>query len=158
MALLDDRDRIARDMHDHVIQRLFATGLSLQSAGRVATQPIVQARLDEAVDDLDAAIKEIRHAIFELHQPVSLLSPREELDRLVASYATGLGFAPDLVVEGEVADLDPALRSDVLAVVREGLSNVSRHAQASNAGLRVVIDDEEVSVETYSLFISYPAH
>lgn len=147
MALLDDRDRIARDMHDHVIQRLFATGLSLQSAGRVATQPLVQARLDEAVDDLDAAIKEIRHAIFELHQPISLLSPREELDRLVASYAAGLGFAPDLVVEGGLADLDPALRSDVLAVVREGLSNVSRHAKATSAGLRVVIEDEEVSVE-----------
>ncbi len=147
MALFDDRDRIARDMHDHVIQRLFATGLSLQSAARAATHPVVRARLEEAVDDIDAAIKEIRHAIFELHQPIVNQTPQEELDSLVASFVRALGFEPELAVQGPLADLNPSLRSDVLAVVREGLSNVARHAHASRTQVTLLIDAAAVTVE-----------
>ncbi len=146
MALFDDRDRIARDMHDHVIQRLFATGLSLRPAARAATHPVVRARLEEAVDDIDAAIKEIRHTIFELHQPVVNQSPQEELDGLVASFVRALGFEPELTLEGPLAQLDPSLRSDVLAVVREGLSNVVRNAHASRAQVTLAIDDDAVTV------------
>ncbi len=139
MALFDDRDRIARDMHDHVIQRLFATGLSLQSTSRAAMHPMVQTRLDEAVDEIDAAIKEIRHAIFELHQPAMDQTPQEELDALVTTFTQGLGFSPSLLVEGRYGDVDAPLRSDLLAVVREGLSNIARHAEATRADVRVVI-------------------
>ena len=94
MALLEDRDRIARDMHDHVIQRLFATGLSLQSAARLAQHPTVRARLDDAVDDLDSAIKDIRHTIFELHRPLPAGDLSSEVEFLVDSFAETLGFAP----------------------------------------------------------------
>ena len=95
MALLDDRDRIARDMHDHVIQRLFATGLSLQSAARLATHPAVQPRIDDAVDDIDAAIKEIRQAIYQLHRPVRPAETSERLEALAGSFAEALGLRPD---------------------------------------------------------------
>ena len=144
MALIDDRDRIARDMHDHVIQRLFATGLSLQSAGRMAQQPMVRSRLDEAVDDLDAAIKEIRHAIFELHQPLPDTTRMHELEQLVESFSPALGFLPELVVHGQLTDMSPSPWSDVLAVVREGLSNVTRHAHATRVGVRVSATDTVV--------------
>ncbi|WP_295695791.1 GAF domain-containing sensor histidine kinase [Lapillicoccus sp.] len=148
MVLVDDRDRIARDMHDHVIQRLFATGLSLQAAARMTDHPMVASRLDEAVDALDAAIKEIRHAIFELHQPVVAKSPDDELMGLVASFSDGLGFEARMSLEGSMAALSGSLRSDVLAVVREGLSNVSRHAAAGQAGVSVEIGSL-VTVDVY---------
>ncbi len=147
MALLDDRDRIARDMHDHVIQRLFATGLSLQSAGRVAQHPMVATRLDEAVDELDVAIKEIRHAIYELHQPRPDQSARQDLTHLVQSFARGLGFVPTVLLEGPVSELDPTLRSDVTAVLREGLSNVMRHAGASSVDVQVHVTPDEVRID-----------
>ncbi|MDN5791118.1 MAG: GAF domain-containing protein [Micrococcales bacterium] len=147
MALLDDRDRIARDMHDHVIQRLFATGLSLQSAARVAQHPMVQARLDEAVDELDVAIREIRHAIFELHQSRPAHDAEQDLTSLGHSFTRGLGFAPAVIVDGPVDQLDPALRSDIVAVVREGLTNVVRHAQAHRADVRVSMAQGRVTIE-----------
>jgi signal transduction histidine kinase len=138
MALLEDRDRIARDMHDHVIQRLFATGLSLQSAARLAQHPTVRVRLDDAVDDLDSAIKDIRHTIFELHRPLPAGDLRSEVEFLVDSFAETLGFAPELVIQGRLSGLAPSLEADVVAVVREGLANVARHAQASSVTVRVV--------------------
>ncbi|HET8600991.1 MAG TPA: histidine kinase [Segeticoccus sp.] len=85
MALLGDRERIARGMHNHVIQRLFTTGLSLQAADRLAQHPLVRERLDRAVDDLDEAIRHIRHTIFELHQPIPSGGVREQLHTLVES-------------------------------------------------------------------------
>jgi signal transduction histidine kinase len=147
VAMLDDRDRIARDMHDHVIQRLFATGLSLQSASRLSAHPGVQPRIEEAVDEIDAAIKEIRQAIYHLHRSVKGVSTGEELQALVASFAPGLGFAPALDVDGDVEVVGPGLRPDVLAVVREGLSNVSRHAGAQQATVHLAVDEAWVCVE-----------
>jgi signal transduction histidine kinase len=144
MALLEDRDRIARDMHDHVIQRLFATGLSLQSAARLAQHPTVRARLDDAVDDLDGAIKDIRHTIFELHRPLPTGELRSEVEFLVDSFAESLGFSPELVIEGRLNGLSPALEADLIAVVREGLANVARHAHADRVSVRVVADTELV--------------
>ncbi len=147
MALVDDRDRIARDMHDRVIQRLFATGLSLQSASRIAQHPTVRVRLDEAVDDLDTAIKEIRQAIFELHAPRRDVTAAAELEDLVETFSSSLGFTPELELSGELSNLVASTRSDVLAVVSEGLSNVSRHAHATTARVRIVIDDHDVTVD-----------
>jgi len=140
VAMLEDRDRIARDMHDHVIQRLFATGLSLQSAARLAEHPTVRTRLDEAVDNLDAAIKDIRHTIFELHRAKPTRELREEIAELVRASTQPLGFAPDLTVDGRLDTLTADLEADLVAVVREGLANVVRHAQASSASVRVTCD------------------
>ena len=148
MVVLEDRERIARDMHDVVIQRLFATGLGLQSASRVAAHPYVQNRLAEAVDELDLAIKDIRRMIFALHQPESQpLS--DELHDLVDSFTEPLGFAPRLTVVGALDDpnlVDEWLRLDVLAVIREALSNVARHAQAAEVDVAVVVEADVIHV------------
>ena len=146
MAMLDDRDRIARDMHDHVIQRLFATGLSLQSAARMASHLTLQPRVDAAVDDIDAAIKEIRQAIYQLHRPVRSDEMSDRLKALTASFTQHLGFAPRLKTVGPLDGLGPALVSEVLAVVREGLANASKYSGAAGVDVSVTVDDESVCV------------
>jgi len=140
VALLEDRDRIARDMHDHVIQRLFATGLSLQSTSRLAEHPTVRTRLNEAVDNLDAAIKDIRQTIFELHRAKPTRELREEIVELVRVSTQTLGFVPDLRIDGPLDSLTAELEADLVAVVREGLANVVRHAEASSVSVRITID------------------
>ena len=141
LAMLEERDRIARDMHDHVIQRLFATGLSLQAAARLAMHPVVRSRLDEAVTSLDEAIKVIRSTIFELHTVAPGGSLVDQLETVVTSWYPTLGFVPSLEVRGEPEQDDEGLRADVLAVVRESLANVSRHAEASTATVQVSFGD-----------------
>jgi signal transduction histidine kinase len=145
MGVFQDRERIARDMHDVVIQRLFATGLGLQSAARVVNHAGVQARLEEAVDELDLAIKDIRSTIFQLHQG-KVLSFETEIQMLVDGFAGPLGFAPTASVEGPLDAVGEPLRSDLLAVIREGLSNVARHARASSASVDVRVRDGRVDL------------
>ncbi|MEO7235198.1 MAG: GAF domain-containing protein [Lapillicoccus sp.] len=158
VALLEDRDRIARDMHDNVIQRLFATGLSLQSAARQVVSPTVRVRLDEGVSSLDEAIKDIRHAIFELHRNHASDDLRREIEELVVSRGDSLGFVPDLVITGSLSDLAAVLAADVVAVVREGLANVARHAQASAATVSVqVTDTVQVSVTDNGVGMARPS-
>jgi len=137
MALLEDRDRIARDMHDNVIQRLFATGLSLQSATHLAQHPTLRDRLEKAVDELDAAVKDVRHAIFELHTVQDRGGLEQEIRKLVRTAQDALGFAPDLEIDLSLEGFSPGLEADVLAVVREGLANVARHARATEVLVRV---------------------
>jgi signal transduction histidine kinase len=127
-------------MHDHVIQRLFATGLSLQSTSRLAEHPNVQARLDEAVDNLDAAIKDIRQTIFALHRDKPAAELGDEIAELVRASTQSLGFVPDLMIDGPLDSLSAELAADLVAVVREGLANVVRHAQASRVSVRITID------------------
>lgn len=141
LELLEDRDRIARDMHDHVIQRLFATGLSLQSAARLAQHPTVRARLDEAVDALDEAIKDIRRTIFELHRYRATSQLAAEITTLVRSSSESLGFMPELTITGPLDQLPNDLQADVGAVVRESLANVARHAHATRVTVQVSSDE-----------------
>jgi signal transduction histidine kinase len=143
LGLLEDRDRIARDMHDHVIQRLFATGLSLQSVARLTRDASVQQRIDIAVDELDEAIKDIRRTIFELQQPGTsgLATTLEDVARRAA---VGLEHPAQLTVSGAETQLPPDLETDVVAVVREGLANVAKHANASAAAVDVVVGDSVV--------------
>jgi signal transduction histidine kinase len=137
VAMLEDRDRIARDMHDHVIQRLFATGLSLQATERLAVHPVVRTRLNEAVDSLDVAIRDIRSTIFELHTMAASGAVEELVEELVESFTPSLGFQASLRIEGDLSGVDDAVVADLVAVVREGLSNVARHAGASSAAVEV---------------------
>jgi signal transduction histidine kinase len=137
VAMLEDRNRIARDMHDHVIQRLFATGLSLQAAERLAVHPVVRTRISEAVDSLDVAIKVIRSTIFELHTMATAGTAAQLLEELVRSFSPSLGYEATLEVDVDLAGLDDALLADLTAVVREGLSNVARHAHSSAAQVLV---------------------
>jgi signal transduction histidine kinase len=139
VAMLEDRDRIARDMHDLVIQRLFATGLSLQAAGRFAVHPMVQNRLDEAVESLDMTIKEIRSTIFDLHAKAATGAVESQLREVLETYTPSLGFSPALDLRGDLTLLDAGVAVDLMAVVREGISNVSRHAEASTASVQVAV-------------------
>jgi signal transduction histidine kinase len=138
LAVLGDRDRIARDLHDVVIQRLFALGLSLQGFSRLAVRPEVRRGIEDGIDVIDSVIREIRQSIFELHHDRAPGDLRSELRDLVDSYGSQLGFTPRLRLEGPLeATVRGELRSDVLAVVRELLSNVARHAEASETVVQV---------------------
>ncbi|WP_182380722.1 GAF domain-containing protein [Nocardioides sp. WS12] len=139
LAVFEDRDRIGRDLHDLVIQRLFAVGLGLQGATRLVDRPEVAARLDQAVDDLDATIKDIRRAIFGLSSLDTAGDVQAEVTRLVDRAASTLSFRPSLRFEGPVRTLVTAdLAPDLLAVLAEGLSNATRHAEAN--AIEVVVD------------------
>jgi signal transduction histidine kinase len=139
LALFEDRERIARELHDTVIQRLFATGLSLQGAVRIAEKPEVIDRLQQAVDDLDDTVRDVRSAIFELHTArVPGRSLRQELLALAAESARALAFEPVVRFDGPIDSLtDDTVADHVVAVVREGLANVARHAQATSAEVSV---------------------
>ena len=137
LALFEDRERIARDLHDTVIQRLFATGLSLQGAARLSQSPELTARIQQAVDDLDDTVRDVRSAIFELHTArLPGRSLRQELLAVAGDAARSLGFEPVVRFDGPIDSLtDDVIADDVLAVVREALANVSRHAHATTAEL-----------------------
>jgi signal transduction histidine kinase len=146
LALFEDRDRIARDLHDLVIQRLFALGLGLESLGRSNADTAVRARLTSAVDDLDETIKDIRRTIFALGSMAESTDLQTEVTRLVDRAASTLKFRPTLRVEGPVRTLVPdRVAPDLLAVLGESLSNASRHSGASRVEV-VVSAAEEVRV------------
>jgi signal transduction histidine kinase len=146
LAVLGDRERIARDLHDVVIQRLFAAGMQLQMAAQLAVRPDVRKRIDTVVDDLDTTIRDIRGAIFELRQ-VAPGSLRTELRACVDEVAAGLGFRPELRLDGPIDTVvSEQIRPALLAVLRETLSNVVRHAAATSVAATVVASGEEVSL------------
>ena len=148
ITLLEDRDRIARDMHDHVIQRLFATGLSLQSAGRLVGEPVARERIEGAVDEVDAVIKDIRHTIFALHRAPDSRSLGSEVSAVCEAAVVTLGFAPSLSIKGFLAEVPEQVAADLLAVIREGLTNAARHAGATKVSVHVeVADDVQVRVQ-----------
>jgi signal transduction histidine kinase len=145
LAVLEDRDRIGRDLHDLVIQRLFAVGLGLQGTGRLSDRPEVAKRLDQAVDDIDATIKDIRRTIFALGAPETTADVQAEVTRLVERAAATLKFRPELVFEGPVRTLiDADLVPDLLAVLGEALSNAARHASASAGSVRLTAGEDIV--------------
>ncbi len=143
LAVFEDRDRIGRDLHDLVIQRLFAVGLSLQGAGRRVADPEVGARLSQAVDDLDDTIKDIRRTIFALGSMGESEDIQAEVTQLVDRAAATLKFRPVLQFEGPVRSLVSAdVAPDLLAVLGEALSNASRHAEASRIEVLLAVGDE----------------
>jgi signal transduction histidine kinase len=145
LTLFEDRDRIGRDLHDLVIQRLFAVGLSLQGAGRLTVDPDLAGRLEQAVDDLDGTIKDIRRTIFALGSLDATADVQTEITRLVDRAAATLKFRPTLRLEGPVRTfIGAALAPDVLAVLGESLSNASRHADATSVDVLVSVGDQVV--------------
>ncbi len=141
----DERERIARDLHDHVIQQLFGTGIGLQSAAARIPDARTKIHIEEAVDHLDTTIRQIRTTIFDLHQGdlCSPETPRAQIAALVRDAARALPFAPILRFEGAI---DTVVEQDtcehLLAAVREMLSNVARHANASAATVSVSVGPE----------------
>jgi two-component system, NarL family, sensor histidine kinase DevS len=146
LDVISDRERIARDLHDHVIQRLFAIGLGMQGTlARVRTPDVAQ-RLSESVDDLQGVIQEIRTAIFDLHGsaggPTRL---RQRLDEAIGQFA-GNGVRTKSQFSGPLSIIEPALADDVEAVVREAVSNAVRHGRATEVSVLVRVADE-LSIE-----------
>ncbi|MFJ6934410.1 GAF domain-containing protein [Streptomyces sp. NPDC101132] len=145
MSMLEDHDRIARDLHDLAIQRLFATGMTLQSAQRFAEHPEVSERLGRAVDDLDATIKIIRSTIFGLREheaPATGSKLRSRAVQTLDELSAGLGFGPALRMGGLLdTEVPPAVADEALAVLGEALTNVARHAGAAHAEVSVVAAD-----------------
>jgi signal transduction histidine kinase len=144
LAVLEDRDRIAQDLHDLVIQRIFAVGLGLQGVLPKVGSPDVAAKLSMFVDDLDTTIHAIRQTIFSLQEPPDRSSGlRGDVVRVVAEASQALGFEPVLTLEGPVDSAVPDKAApELLAVLREALSNVARHAKASRANVRLAVDTE----------------
>ncbi|HET9874421.1 MAG TPA: GAF domain-containing sensor histidine kinase [Mycobacterium sp.] len=142
LDVVTDRDRIARDLHDHVIQRLFAVGLSLQGTIPRARSGEVQRRLTHAVDDLQEIIGEIRTTIFDLHGSSSTVTRlRQRLDHAVAQFA-GSGLHTTVQYIGPLSVVDVTLADHAEAVVSEAVSNVVRHAGATTLTVQVKVEDE----------------
>jgi signal transduction histidine kinase len=146
LMLVADRDRIARDLHDLVIQRLFATGLQLQGARRMAGDDEIASRIDNAVADLDVTIRDIRSTIFEL-QHARDASLRADVQGVAHEYVPVLGFTPLVRTSGPVDTAVPEpVGAQLLAVLREALSNVARHAGAEAAVVEVEVADGSVTL------------
>ncbi|MGV9280527.1 sensor histidine kinase [Streptomyces sp. NPDC003730] len=140
LAVYEDRDRIARDLHDLVIQRLFATGMMLENAQRRTVVPEVRAGVGGAVDELDVTIQEIRSAIFALQQPADAPTGlRTRVLREIAMAAVPLGFTPAHRFVGPVdTAVGDLTGKNLIAALREILSNAFRHAHADR--IEVVVD------------------
>ncbi len=139
-----DRDRIARDLHDLVIQRLFAAGMALQGVVSADVRRDVAERVIEVVDDLDSTIAEIRSTIFALGQGPQLAgSVRAQLIRVASMAAGVLGFQPRVHFDGAVDSALPGrIAEHVVAVTREALSNVARHARAASCDVTLRVGDQ----------------
>lgn len=157
LDVLTERDRIARDLHDHVIQRLFAVGLALQGTIPRARSPEVQQRLSEYIDDLQAVIQEIRTTIFDLHGPAGGMTRlRQRLDEAIAQFSDAkLHITTEFV--GPFSVVDANLADHAEAVVREAVSNAARHANATTLTVSIKVEDD-LSIEVVDDGRGIPEH
>jgi len=150
MIMLEDRDRIARDLHDHVIQELFAIGLSIEgAAGQLQSYPELAQRLHSRVEDLDRAIRRIRTSIFELrgNTAISREGLRQSILEVVSDVTPALGFPPNVAFAGLLDfEFPQSLTEDVIAAVRETLTNVAKHARATAVTVDVEIVQNELTI------------
>ncbi|HET9655022.1 MAG TPA: GAF domain-containing protein, partial [Kineosporiaceae bacterium] len=147
--LLEDRARIARDLHDLVVQELFAMGMRL-SRLRDGLEPGVLSDIDSSLDSLDRVVRQIRSTIRALRDPAEAIGLVDRLHGEANRAHAALGFQPDLTIDthgGADEGLPADLTDDVVAVVREGLSNAARHAQASAVTVRVEVSPHTITVE-----------
>ncbi|MFF7891941.1 GAF domain-containing protein [Streptomyces sp. NPDC007907] len=162
IALLRDRDRIARDLHDLAIQRLFAAGMTLQSTQRFIDHPVAVERLSRTVDDLDETIKIIRSTIFGLRAPGGTREGsglRARVSDAVTAATSSLGFAPAVRIEGLVdTDVPGDVADHAVAVLGEALSNVARHAGARSVDVHLVYGQGELTLTVSDDGCGIPAH
>jgi signal transduction histidine kinase len=140
LAVFEDRDRIARDLHDLVIQRLYATGLRLQGTQRLIYDARAGERVQAAIDDLDQTIREIRSTIFELRQHGEQSTLTAELRKVLREAEAAFGIRPRWVVDGPVERAVPeTVRPHLLATLREALANAGRHSGATHVAVRLEV-------------------
>ncbi|AXJ11104.1 GAF domain-containing sensor histidine kinase [Arthrobacter sp. PM3] len=147
LLVFTDRDRIARDLHDLVIQRLFAAGLSVQSLTRFTKEEMALERIRNITGELDEAIRSLRDTIYSLKSStgeIELLSGR--IRRVAKSSAKSMPFAPRLTITGPVDAVTPDKADNVVAVVSEGLSNAIRHSGADAISVSVAVINGRVNV------------
>jgi PAS domain S-box-containing protein len=158
VAVLEDRERIARDLHDRVIQRLFAAGLGLESLRARVRDPLLSERLTHAVGELDDTIRELRSSIFELTSTWSSQSRRAMILDVCADEGPALGFDPMVRFDGPV---DTMIGTDVgdhlLAVLREALSNVAHHARATSVEVTVAAGGPDLVLRVEDNGVGVPA-
>jgi signal transduction histidine kinase len=160
LALMEDRERIAMDLHDTVIQQLFATGMSLQATARRADDHEVQARIQQSVDDLDVTIRQIRASIFALS--AAIRSPatdvRARVLAVLGEWRDALGFEPRLRFTGAIeTSVPPSLAEELAVSLREMVSNVARHAEARMAEVDIVVDGGQLRLRVADDGIGPPA-
>jgi len=146
IAVLEDRDRIGRDLHDLVIQRVFATGMLLDGLTHDSSLPTeAYAKVDLAVGQLDETIREIRQTIFDLHGPSTELSLREKISQEVNSATITLGFQAKFTLTGPIdSSVSPQVGEHLLAVIRESLINCAKHAESTEVDIRVVVEPNQL--------------
>jgi signal transduction histidine kinase len=143
VAVFDERNRLARDLHDTVVQRLFAVGLTLQSIAGAPTAPGAVDRLDGAIADIDDTIRQVRTTIFDLGLDKGGGGPRASVVALVHELSPVVGFEIGVSIDGPVdAALSDEVEEHLLATLREALTNVGRHALASRASVLLTVDSE----------------
>ena len=148
LALVDERERIARDLHDTVIQRLFAVGLSLQgAASRAGADPAFE-RMRQAIDDIDDTIRDIRSAIFALHtRRPGGASLRDDVIAIVNEATRPLGFEPSVTFDGPIdSAASDAMQEHLAATLREALSNVAKHARATSVSVEVTVAASDLAL------------
>ncbi|MEU0503384.1 GAF domain-containing protein, partial [Nocardia sp. NPDC005998] len=157
LDVLSDRDRIARDLHDHVIQRLFAVGLSLQGTAQRARAPEVRSRLADTIQDIQTIVQDIRHSIFDLHSTTTADAPtlRKRLHGVIADMVGESGLRTTIRLAGPVSVLESPMSDDVEAVLREAVSNVVRHAHATTLSVQLRVRDD-VTIEVTDDGIGVP--
>jgi two-component system, NarL family, sensor histidine kinase DevS len=141
LDVLTDRDRIARELHDHIIQRLFAVGLAMQATVPLAKSTEVQRRLSEQVDDLQDIIQDIRTAIFGLHTTSGPIRLRQRLEEVIAEHS-GTGLRTMVQFVGPVSVVDATLADHAEAFVRAAVGDATRHSNVSRVSVVVEVDDE----------------
>jgi signal transduction histidine kinase len=144
LSVAADRERIARDLHDTVIQRLFATGLALQSSLPLAENPELVTRLEVAIADLDETIRQVRTTIFSLEPPPTAeQGVRARVLEICAEAGRTLGFEPEVRFAGPIErQVSPPMAAELLSTLREALSNVARHAEAHQAEVELSVHDD----------------
>ncbi len=144
LRTMGERERLARDLHDLVIQRIFAAGMGLQAIGMLIDNPDAAQRVEHTVDELDATINEIRAAIFHLTTRQS--RPHSQIGDAIAHAGEHLGFEPTLTIDGNRAAIPAEIVEQLVAVITESLSNVAHHAHATCVDLALSIDQGRITM------------
>lgn len=150
LSLAADRERLGRDLHDTVIQRVFATGLAMHTTARLCHDTDIQQRIVAHIDELDEVVRQLRSAIFQLDvgRAAAVGGAREQVLHVAAEAGRALGFSPAVTLDGPIDTVaDDVLCSHVVAVVREALSNVARHAHATRVEVRLAATGDELVLE-----------